>query len=86
MTKEVYVSVSSMTPNVVDAEGFIEDGSQLFLENGKQFEEWLAEVNRRISPHGRYKDESSCKKNKEFINFLSSSVSPKMVNYKMTSI
>ena len=69
MAKEVY-SVPSMMANVGDAKRFIDDGSGFFLGNGQQFDEYLAEVNRRISQHGLYIDESSYKTNNEFTNFL----------------
>ena len=59
-----------MITNVGDAKRFIDDGSGFFLGNGQQFDEWLAEVNRKISPHGLYIDESSYKTNNEFTNFL----------------
>ena len=53
MVKEVY-SVPGMMTNIGNAKRFIDDGSGFFLRNGQQFDEWLAEVNRRISPHGLY--------------------------------
>ena len=69
MSKKVY-NVPSMMQNISDVKRFIDDGAGFFFGDEQQFNDWLTTVNQSISSLGLYIDESSFKKNSEFINFL----------------
>ena len=69
MSQKVY-NVPERMRNVIDIKRFIDDGVGFFLGTEEEFEEWLRIVNEEIGTLGLHIDESSFKKNPEFINFL----------------
>ena len=56
--------------NVTEVKRFIDDGAEFFSGNENEFENWLDMVNQEIGVLGLNIDESSCKGNSEYINFL----------------
>ena len=69
MYKKVYSQPNMMT-NVLEIKRFIGDEQGFYLGTERQFNNWLAEVNRLIHPLGLYIDESNFKQYSLFINFL----------------
>ena len=69
MSKKVY-SDPNMMILITEIKRFIDDGAGFFSGTEEQFNEWLAEVNRRINPLGLHIDESSFRGNSSYTNFL----------------
>ena len=69
MSKKVYNDPDMMV-RINEIKRFIDDGAGFFFGDEQQFNDWLTTVNQKISSLGLHIDESSFKKNSDFINFL----------------
>ena len=69
MSKKVY-EVPDMMTYIREVRRFIDDGAGFHVGSEEDFRNWLSTVNTEIGPLGLNIDESTLKKNSNYINFL----------------